>query len=384
MDKSDFKEFTTGNLIKIPEGVWAFVPAPLPPVKFEVSWELTQHNSEADRASSELAGIARTLPNAHLLMGSFSRREAVLSSRIEGTRTTMSQLFLFEAGGSLNEDTTDVREVYNYVIALEYGLRRSKELPICNRLIKEIHSKLMNNVRGEDRTPGEFRRGQNYIASFGCKGIEDASYVPPPVAEMHGALSDLDKYMNAKSPFPPLIQQALIHYQFEAIHPFLDGNGRVGRLLLTLMLCAEGIIPYPLLYLSDYIERYKSDYYRLLLAVSKEGDWSGWVKFFLRGVAEQSRDAFQRAVKLLELRKSYRQRLEAKSSSTMPLRLLNELFYIPVISSAQVTKMLEVTTPTALKAIDKLIEEGILKEIDTGRQRNKIYSANEIREIVEK
>jgi Fic family protein len=377
----DFTEERTGKLVRIVEGTWAFVPDPLPPNWFDMSWELARLNSQADRALSELAGLARTLPNAHLFSGPFRRREAVLSSRIEGTQATMAELFLFEMGAPVNGKTSEVLEVVNYVKALDYGLNRLKELPICKRLIREIHAQLMAGVRGEDKTPGEFRRRQNYIGPPGCK-LENATYIPPPVSEMQTALDDLDHYMNKASPFPPLIRQALIHYQFEAIHPFLDGNGRIGRLLLTLMLYAEGIIPYPLLYLSDYIERHKSEYYRLLLAVSQRGAWSEWAAFFLRGVAERSLDAIKRANTLHHLMQEYRRKLESTSSSVLPLRLLNELFKLPLLSTTEATRILNVTTPTALKTIGKLVKQGILKELETGRQRNKIYIAPEIHRIV--
>src|SRR5215217_6806398 len=248
MREKDFTSSKSGELVKIPEGVLAFVPNPLPP-QLNPTWEMVRLNSEADRALSELSGLARILPNAHLLSGSFRRREAVLSSRIEGTITTISELFLFEASGTASE-SSDVREVYNYVHALDYGLKELNTLPVCNRLIRDVHSKLMSGVRGGDRTPGEFRTKQNYIGEKRTTRIQDASYVPPPVKEMLRCMGELEEYINGHLDLPPLIRQALIHYQFEAIHPFEDGNGRIGRLLLTLDLCAEKIVEHPLLYVS--------------------------------------------------------------------------------------------------------------------------------------
>ncbi len=271
MELADFAADQAGRLITAPQGYWAFVPNPLPP-SVNLTWDLVGKISEADRALSELAGVARTLPNPHLLIGPFIRREAVLSSRIEGTQASLSDLFFFEASGTIDPQTPDVREVSNYVKALEHGLARLKKLPVSLRLIREMHEQLMGGARGDHLTPGEFRRSQNWIGPPGCT-LMDAVYVPPPEDEMTEALDHLEKYLHSASSLPPLVRLALIHYQFEAIHPFLDGNGRIGRLLLTLLLCAEGLLPHPLLYLSAYFERHRQEYYRLLLAVSQSGHW---------------------------------------------------------------------------------------------------------------
>ena len=228
---------------------------------------------------SELAGAARTLPNPHLLIGPFIRREAVLSGRIEGTQASLSDLFFFEASGAADPAVPDVREVSNYVKALEHGLARLDALPISLRLIREIHAKLMEGVRGEHLTPGEFRRSQNWIGAPGCTLME-AIFVPPPEEEMMECLGELEKYLHEPSALLPLVRLALVHYQFETIRPFLDGNGRIGRLLITLLLCAEGLLSEPLLYLSAYFERHRQDYYRCLLDVSHAGQWSHWISFF--------------------------------------------------------------------------------------------------------
>ena len=299
MQPSDFTGDKTGQLIKTLQGYWAFVPDPLPP-PLSLSWELAGKISEADRALSELAGVARTLPNPHLLIAPFIRREAVLSSRIEGTQASLSDLFFFEASGTIPSQVPDVQEVLNYVKALEYGLERLKDLPISLRLFREVHERLIDGVRGEHLTPGEFRHSQNWIGPPGCT-LMDAVFVPPPELEMLEALSDLEKYLHTPSPLPLLIRLALFHYQFEAIHPFLDGNGRIGRLLLTFLLCAEGLLPQPLLYLSAYFERNRKLYYHLLLSVSHSGKWTDWIVFFLNGVAEQSRDAIKRSHQLMDL-----------------------------------------------------------------------------------
>lgn len=380
MQPTDFTGDSSGKVAKTPQGYWAYIPSPLPPT-LTLSWELVQQNSEADRALSELAGVARTLPNPHLLIGPFMRREAVLSSMIEGTVASLSDLLCFEASGSSIAKPADVREVANYVHALEYGLGRIKELPVSLRLIREMHERLMQGVRGEYMTPGEFRRSQTWIGPPGCL-LKDAVFVPPPVDEMMETLGDLEKYLHMPSELPPLIRLALIHYQFEAIHPFLDGNGRVGRLLLTLLLCTEGLLSQPLLYLSAYFERYRRDYYNLLLGVSQSGRWYEWVMYFLRGVADQSQDAVRRSNRLLDLRQEYRQRLQSARSSALLLQLVDELFSYPAISISWAAKRLDVTPRAAQLNVDKLIAEGILAEM-TGRKRNRVFITPGIMKIIE-
>ena len=380
MQPTDFTENKSGRVIKTPQGYWAFSPNPLPP-SLPLSWDLVRQNSEADRALSELAGVARTLPNPHLLIGPFIRREAVLSSKIEGTQASLSDLLFFEASKPSTPKPPDVREVANYVTALEYGLGRLKDLPVSLRLIREMHERLMHGVRGEYMTPGEFRRSQNWIGPPGCL-LMDAVFVPPPVEEMKEALGEFEKYLHASSTLPPLIRLALIHYQFEATHPFLDGNGRIGRLLLTLLLCAEGLLPQPLLYLSAYFERHRQEYYDLLLGVSRAGRWHDWVMYFLRGVAEQSQDAVKRSSRLLDLRQEYRQKLQSARASALLLQLVDELFSYPAISISRAAKRLDVTPRSAQLNVDRLMDEGILEEA-TGRKRNRVFIAPEIIRIIE-
>jgi Fic family protein len=382
MRRVDFKKGYPGRLVKSPPGVWAFVPDPLPPVNLGIDWETANLLSEADRKLSELAGLARNLPNPNLLIDPFIRREAVLSSRIEGTQTTLSDLLLFEVSPNFKEFETDAKEVSNYVKAMDMGLTRLKDLPLSLRLIRELHAQLMEDVRGTDKTPGEFRRSQNFIGVEGAR-IEEATYVPPPVPEMKEALSDLEKFLHRKSSFPPLIKQALVHYQFEAIHPFLDGNGRVGRLLLTLSLCSDQIIPYPILYLSDYIEKTRKDYYRLLLSVSQDGNWTGWITYFLRGIAIQSSDALSRSSNLLDLWRNYGQTLKLKKATVHQLKLIDLLFESPVITAGQVARSLKVTPTTAISTIQRLLDTGILDEYEKGRKRNRVYFAPEIVRIIE-
>jgi Fic family protein len=306
MDLERFRTSPSGRLVRAgeePAIYWAFVPHPLPP-HLPLEPSLVRLLSDADRALGELAGLARTLPNASLLIPPFLRREAVLSSRIEGTRAGLAELYAYEAGQPVSPPS-DVREVHNYVRAFEYGLERIHTLPVSLRLLRELHQRLMEDVRGEQATPGEFRRSQNWIGPPGCT-LNQAHFVPPPVPEMNEGLDAFEKYIHGDDPSPPLIRLALIHYQFEAIHPFLDGNGRIGRLLISLLLAHWNLLPLPLLYLSAFFERNRQQYYDLLLAVSERGACSDWVSFFLRGVLAQATDANRRAKRLQDLQAEWR------------------------------------------------------------------------------
>lgn len=383
MNPSDFNALSPGRLTKIrtDQGeVWSYLPNDLPP-RLDPSWGLTGLNSEADRRLAELGGIARNLANPHLLIHPFTRREAVYSSRIEGTEATLTELAQFEAAGRPKSARMDVREVYNYVAALEHGLKELPRLPLSLRLIRDLHSKLMRGVRGEEKTPGAFRRGQVHIGPPGCKIVE-ATFVPPPPVEMNLAMGALERYLHAPSELPPLVRMALIHYQFEAIHPFYDGNGRVGRLLITLQMCAEKVLPLPLLYLSGFFDRHRTDYYRHLLSVSRTGDWQGWIEFFLRGVIAQSEDALHRSKKLLELAATYRAQAEEASKSIELLHVVEMLFITPVITANRVAARQKVTFATAQRNVEKLVKLGIIKEV-TGGRRNRMYVANHILQIVE-
>ncbi|MBD3278239.1 MAG: Fic family protein [Candidatus Aegiribacteria sp.] len=341
---------------------------------------LIRRLSDADRAVSELAGVARTLPNPHLLIGPFMRQEAVISSKIEGTQASFSDLLYFEAARIKEDQVPDVREVANYVKAMEYGLSRLNDLPMSLRLIKELHSILMNEVRGYKSTPGEFRRSQNWIGPPGCL-LSGASYVPPPVNEMKDALSDLESYFHSETDTPPLIKLAMIHYQFESIHPFLDGNGRIGRLLTSLQLVAYDLLPQPLLYLSAFFEQNRDQYYDLLLDVSRKGEWENWIMFFLHAVEVQSKDAVARSDRLLDLWQGYRDRLQEARASALLLQLVDYLFEFPAVTNPMATKKLGVTPRSTQLNIDKLIASGILEEI-TGQKRNRMYVAKEIINII--
>mgnify|MGYP000107535417 CR=1 FL=1 len=377
---SDFSKSSPGRVIKVSSGYWAFVPDPLPPA-LALDWNLAEPLAEASRRLGELAGVTRTLPNPHLLITSFVRREAVLSSRIEGTEASLSDLARFEVAPSKSAATADVSEVANYVQALDYGLTRLKTLPMGLRLLREIHEHLMKGVRGDHATPGEFRRSQNWIGSPGSS-LADATYVPPPVDEMHGALDAFEKFLHATSPLPALVRLALLHQQFEAIHPFLDGNGRVGRLLITLLLCEWELLPDPVLYLSAFFERTRPEYYAHLLTVNRRGAWREWIRYFLEGVSHEANDAVQRSRRLFDLRQGYRRKLETTRAPGLVLRLVDELFAVPATSVASAAKLLGVTQRSAQLTIGKLAQAGILEEA-TGRKRDRVFVGREILHVLE-
>ena len=381
MNPDEFRESSAGRMVRSMDGgYWAFVPHPLPP---QLDWgpQLATALSDADRALGELAGVGRSIANPQLLIRPFVRREAVLSSRIEGTQASLSDLYAYEARQlALFERTSDVQEVHNYVQALEYGLERLGTLPVSLRLVREVHARLMAGVRGERQTPGEFRRRQNWIGPRGCRAA-DATFVPPPVAEMQVALKDLERYLN-ETPQLPLVRLGLIHYQFEAIHPFLDGNGRIGRLLMTLLSCAWDLLPQPLLYLSAYLSERRERYYELLLDVSRKGHWEAWLVFFLEGVALQAHDAVVRAGRLRELRERYREAFQVTRAAAGMLQVVDLLFERPLLNARQVETALGVTYQTAQRYIARLESAGVLREV-TGNARNRVYRADAVLAAIE-
>jgi Fic family protein len=376
MKPGDFRLSPSGRVVRSPQGFWTFIPNPLPPV---LSWsaKLISYLSKADRALGELAGLERSLINPHLLVRPFIRREAVLSSRIEGTRTSLRDLFTYEAVQmTLFEIPDDVHEVQNYVKALEYGIDRLEDIPVSLRLIREIHSHLMKDVRGEEWAPGEFRKSPNWIGPPGST-LESAPFVPPLPIEMHKALDQFERYIHSSSEMPPLVRLGLIHYQFEAIHPFLDGNGRIGRLLVSLLLCSWGLLSQPLLYLSAFFESSREAYYDHLLKVSQSGAWEEWLIYFLDGVESQALDAVERIQRLIDLRENYRVRFQSTRATARLLQVIDYLFEKPILTNQHVSKLLDVHYPTAQRYIDQLETEGILHEI-TGMARNRVYRADEI------
>ena len=378
MNPEAFKNSTAGKCIRTitPFPYWAYIPNPLPP-KIELDWELVNLLSKADRKLEELSDEAQLLPHAHLLIRPlFIRRESVTSSRIENTQSGLDDLFFFEAVEIEPHPVSDVKEIINYIRALEHGIERLENLPISYRLICEIHEILMQGVRGEHATPGSMRTSQNWIGSPGCTLME-ATYVPPPVPEMEQCFSDLEKYIHSNPQEPALIQCALVHYQFEAIHPFVDGNGRIGRLLIMFMLLEKELLSHPLFYLSDFFERHRDEYYRLLLNVSQKGDWKAWITFFLNGVRQQSEDALLTIQKLLDLQRRYRVLATGRRVPKVVKRLIDYLFGNPVVSVPALSKAWEVPFPTVQRGVNYLIEKGILREI-TGGKRNRLFVADEI------
>lgn len=361
-----------GRYIRQPAGYRAFVPADLPPVPdLKVDPEMTRLLSDADRALGRLDGVASILPNPDLFVAMYVRHEAVLSSQIEGTQSTLQDVLAFEVEGRLDEQPEDVGEVVNYVQAMNYGLERLNRFPLSLRLLREIHARLLEHTRGADRQPGEFRKTQNWIGPSGCT-LNEADFIPPPPHEMQIALSRFEKFLHDRKSLPILIQCALAHAQFETIHPFLDGNGRVGRLLITLLLCEREILRQPLLYLSYYLKAHRAQYYDRLTAIRNDGDWEGWIKFFLRGVFEVSQGATATAREILDLRERHRTAIGSGSSGVNGLRLLDYLFQHPIISAQMAEKHLGRSFVTTSRVIAHLEELGILHET-TGRQRNRRY-----------
>lgn len=382
MDTEAFKNSPAGRIIDTQKGYFAFVPNPLPP-KVTYDETIVQLLSEANRNLGNLNGIGTQLPNPALLIIPYVRKEAVLSSRIEGTQASLSDLFYFEAARKEQQKKeagrTDILEVYNYVKAIDYGIKRLESLPISLRLIKEIHAILMKGVRGQHLTPGEFRRSQNWIGPAGCT-LNNATYVPPPVEEMKEALGDLEKFVHNKEALDGLIQCSVMHYQFEVIHPFLDGNGRIGRLLTILFLCERQYLKYPLLYLSAYFERNRTQYYEKLLGVSQKGDWPGWIKLFLKAIADESRDAIDNSKSVLSLLDNYRKRVEQKRPSLYVFKLLDLISRNPYISIPRAAQSLKTSFHTAKAAVEKLQSMKILTET-TDKEWGKIYCAEELLKI---
>jgi len=389
MNKDRFQNSPAGRPLTVGQGeaaYVAFVPDPLPP-DLMLDLALIGQLSAADRALGELAGLGRTIVNPHLFIRPFIRKEAVLSSRIEGTQAEIADLYAYEAGqlplpGLTNAPPeADVREVLNYVHALEYGVERLQTLPVSLRLFRELHERLMRGVRGEYATPGEFRRSQNWIGPPGCT-LNDATYVPPPVEEMQTALNALENYLHENTAYPPLIRLGLIHYQFEAIHPFIDGNGRIGRLLIVLLMIHWNLLPLPLLYLSAYFHRHRETYYDLLMAVSEQGRWREWLLFFLRGVAEQAEDAIARARRLQDLQRLWYAQLQAERATSLMLGVMNWLFEQPILAANDIVERFDVRHQTAMNSLRRLETMGIVQEM-TGQQRHQRFLAIEILKTLE-
>jgi Fic family protein len=381
MNPDVFREQQRSHCQRQPEGYYAFVPPPLPPT-LELDWELAGLLSEADRAVAELSGAGRLLPNPHLLIRPYLRREAVLSSLIEDTHAEVEELLLFDLGTGDAPEKSSVREVANHILALETGLKRLGELPISSRLIKELHAILLQTVRGGDsmKTPGEFRRSQNWIGRPGSNPVT-ATFVPPPPHLLSEALGAWENYLHSETSEPPLIKIALLHYQFEAIHPFLDGNGRIGRLLITLFLCERKILSEPLLYLSSYFERNRDDYYRHLLGVSAQGAWKDWVAYFLSGVRETAREALADTERLINLYNHYRKIMaQQKRLPSACAGVLDALFAAPMLSISQHAERHNLSFQNVTKAVEFWRQHGLVKE-STNRKRNRIFVASPVLDV---
>lgn len=326
--------------------------------------------TRADVGLGRLDGVIRVIPDPDCFVVMSVRREAVLSSRIEGTQSTLEDLLEVELEPESRIHHGDVGDIVNYIAAMTYGLRRLKELPLSLRLIREIHAELLRDGRGAQATPGEFRRSQNWIGPPGA-GLHRAAFVPPPVAEIRSALDNYEKFLHASDAGSVLIQAGLAHAQFETIHPFLDGNGRVGRLLITFMLVHGGVLRAPLLYLSHFFKLHRAEYYDRLMAVRLRGDWEGWLRFFLTGVEQTAQEATDTAEQIFELRERHRA-LAIEATGTNGLRLLSELFRRPLTNVKAVAGVLDVTFPTANRLVGKFEKLGLLREV-TGQRRSRLF-----------
>src|SRR6201997_4106957 len=363
----------------VPQGGYsAFIPAPLPPT---LDWtpRLIRVLSDADRRIGRLAGEGGRLPNPHILIRPFVRREAVLSSKIEGTRATLGELLAAEAGAIVDRSPEDLREVGNYVVALEHGISRLKKLSLSVRLTRELHLKLMTGVQGHQAAPGRFRKIQNWIGKPG-RTIATASYTPPPPGEVEPCLAAWEKFLH-ESTLPPLVTIALAHYQFEAVHPFLDGNGRVGRLLITLFLIEHRILPTPLLYLSAFFEASRRDYYDGLCGISERGAWNDWLEYFLLGVARMSEDALSRAMRINGLLAEWQRRVSGESSNN-PLRVVELLGANPFITIKGAADKLKIAFTTAQRAVERLERAKIVKRRGDAK-RDRVYCATFLLDILE-
>jgi Fic family protein len=366
------RETRSGLFVPQGEGYSAFVPKPLPPTpSIQLDPELLTLLEQSGTELGRLDGIARVIPDPDFFVSMYVRREAVLSSQIEGTQSTLEDLLEREIGAGVDDHRTDVLDIVNYVGAMNFGLERLQTLPLSLRLIREIHRELLKDGRGSHATPGEFRRTQSWIGPDGAS-IEQATFVPPPVPEMKEALGDLESFLHEESPYSTLIEVGLAHAQFETIHPFLDGNGRVGRLLNTFLLVQRGVLRKPLLYLSFYFKLHRTEYYDRLMAVRVKGDWEGWLAFFLRGVAQTAREATATAERIFELRESHRAAIIERGLGDNALRLLSALFQRPLLNVNLAAEIVGTTYPTASRLVGGLEELGILEEI-TGRKRSRIY-----------
>ncbi|MHB8462111.1 MAG: Fic family protein [Vulcanimicrobiaceae bacterium] len=385
MNAGDNMAHRAGRYIQQPAGYRAFIPVSLPPEPpIKVSERLRPLLSEADFALGRLDGAALTLPNPDLFVFIYVRKEAVLSSEIEGTKSSLQNVLAAEARLYDPDAPSDVEEVINYVRALNHGLARLPDLPVSVRLMREIHRELMDGVRGGMLTPGELRTSQNWIGPAGCS-LRDASFVPPPPHEVPKALSDLEHFLHGPAEIPVLLQVGLAHAQFETIHPFLDGNGRMGRLLITFLLTEKKLLAQPVLYLSTYFKRHRAEYYDRLQAVRDVGDWEGWLAFFLQGVIEVSREATQTAAAILRMREQFRNAITENlgRAAGNGHRTMDRLFDHPIVTVARVREWLDITSASANNLVTRLEGIGVLRET-TGFARNRRFRFDPYLRLFEK
>jgi Fic family protein len=368
------RSLRAGAYVRQPTGYRAFIPKLLPPEPtLSYSAELQRLLSESDMALGRLDGSIQTLPDPDLFIFMYVRKEAVLSSQIEGTQASINDVIKAETDLFDIERKSDVNEVINYVSAMNYGLERLKEIPLSLRLIREIHERLMKGVRGNKMQPGEFRRSQNWIGPRGCT-LSEALFIPPPHDEAVKGLGNLETFLYKKDHTPPLIKIGVAHAQFETIHPFLDGNGRVGRLLITFFLCNKKILQKPVLYLSHYFKQHQNEYYNHLQRIRDYGEWEEWLKFFLTGVLEVATQATETARKIVSLRETHRHLIVEKfgNSSGNAIKILEHMYERPYITVNEIKEMLGISFPNANSLMGKFVSAELLTEI-TGRSRNRVF-----------
>lgn len=373
-----------GVTVRQKEGYQAYIPKSLPPdppVIFDN--ELHHLLSEADRALARLDGMTIFLPNADLFVAMYVKKEALLSAQIEGTQASLQGVLEFEADMVPGDDINEIKEVINYIQAMDYGLGRTSKELFSFDIMQEVHRILIEGTRGSKKKPGKIRAVQNWIGPAGST-IYSATFVPPPPEKVHELLSGLEKFVLADDRLPPLIKIALVHAQFETIHPFIDGNGRMGRLLITFYLCFAGILTRPLLYLSIYLKQHRSEYYQLLQEIRFEGDWESWIKFFLKGIIEVSNGAMMAAREIITLKGKLTEDLVQNNVGGLnSVRLLDLLFSRPVITVTDISKTLNISHQPAYDLVDQFLKLGILREI-TGKKRYKRYLFIDYVGIIEK
>lgn len=369
------QRFRAGRYVRQAGGYDAYLPAPLPPAPpLEIDGETWRLLSDADRALGRLDAVTQTLPDTNLFLLMYVRKEALLSSQIEGTQASLEDIIRYEDKIEEADNPDDVEEVVSYIRALNWGLERLKHLPVSLRLIREIHAELMHGVRGQNKSPGEFRRVQNWIGPPGSS-LQTAQFVPPAPQDLNSVLGQLESFIHTEADLPLLCQIGMIHAQFETIHPFLDGNGRLGRLLITLLLCEKGVLKEPSLYISYHFRQNKSEYYERLHGIRDRGDWESWIKYFLRGVRDVGREGANTASEILHLRERHRRILSESLSHALAgsaFKLIDHLYQTPIISVQRASEVIGRTYANANTLIQRLVELGILEET-TGRERGRRY-----------